>query len=127
MSTQKNSINWFEIPVSDFERAKKFYSALFDYEMPTHQMGDDLMGFFPSKPEQDAVGGAIVKGDGYEPGGSGPIVYLNGGDDLQVMLDRVEPSGGSVHVPKTFITKEIGYFAFFHDTEGNRVALHSRN
>ena len=127
MSTQKNAINWFEIPVSDFERAKNFYSALLNYEMPTHQMGDDLMGFFPSKQEADAVGGAIVKGDGYEPGGSGPIVYLNGGDDLQVILDRVEPSGGSVHVPKTFITKEIGYFAFFHDTEGNRVALHSRN
>ena len=127
MSTQKNAINWFEIPVSDFDLAQKFYSALFDYEMPSSQMGDDLMGFFPSKQEEDAVGGAIVKGDGYEPGGSGPIVYLNGGDDLQVMLDRVESAGGSVAVSKTFINKEIGYFAFFNDTEGNRVALHSRN
>ena len=127
MSSQKNAINWFEIPVSDFERAQKFYSELFDYEMPSNQMGDALMGFFPSKQEEGAVGGAIVKGEGYEPGGSGPIVYLNGGEDLQVMLDRVVPAGGKIQVTKTFITKEIGYFAFFHDTEGNRVALHSRN
>jgi len=127
MQVQKNAINWFEIPVGDFDRGLKFYSELFDFEMQSHQMGDNMMGFFPSKQEEDSVGGAIVKGDGYEPGTSGPVVYLNGDDDLQAMLDRVEPAGGSIQVPKTLITKEIGYFAFFNDSEGNRIALHSRN
>jgi len=94
--------------------------------MPENPMGNDLMGFLPADPMQGGIGGAIIKGDGYEPCNKGTIVYLNGGDDLQVLLDRVEAAGGKVLTPKTHITEEIGYFAFFLDTEGNKVALHSR-
>ncbi len=34
--------------------------------------------------------------------------------------------GGSILVPKQQISPEHGYMAVFFDTEGNRVALHSR-
>jgi predicted enzyme related to lactoylglutathione lyase len=119
----KNSINWFEIPVSDFDRAKLFYSMIYKYEMPDQMMGPIRMGFFLV--EKGGIGGAIVYGDGYIPSQEGTLVYLNGGKDLSVILDRVENAGGKVISPKTKIADELGYYAIFRDCEGNRVALHS--
>jgi predicted enzyme related to lactoylglutathione lyase len=54
------------------------------------------------------------------------IVYLNGNPDLKTVLDKVESAGGRVIMPKTQISPEIGYMAFFVDSEGNRMALHSQ-
>ncbi|MGB0523140.1 MAG: VOC family protein [Flammeovirgaceae bacterium] len=125
METLKNSINWFEIPVSNFERAKRFYSTIYDFEMPTQKMGPIDMGFLLV--EQGGIGGAIACGEGYEPSETGTLVYLNGGTDLQVILNRIEEAGGKVVVPKFKITDEIGYCAFFIDTEGNKVGIHSMN
>ena len=124
MEMVKDAANWFEIPVSDFERAKTFYSRMFDFEMPTNTMGETQMGFFLHEQGQ-GIGGAICHGEGYEPSDKGALVYLNGGADLTTVLDRVEGAGGKVIVPKTQVTPEIGYVAHFIDTEGNRVALHS--
>lgn len=120
-----NVINWFEIPAKDFDRACNFYSEVLDgtvQKMPGGEMPME-MGFLPGT-EPGVVGGAVVKGEGYEPNGSGSIVYLNGGDDLSVPLSRVEKAGGQVVMPKTNIG-ENGFIAQFMDTEGNRVAFHS--
>lgn len=128
MEHVKNGITWFEIPVVDFERAKQFYSAIFDYEMPEMPMGPLRMGVLPYDQEAGGVGGVIVLGEGYTPAGhSGIKVYLNGGEDLCVVLDRIAGAGGKVVMSKTHITPEIGYMAVFNDTEGNVVALHSPN
>jgi predicted enzyme related to lactoylglutathione lyase len=123
MEMLKHSINWFEIPVSDFDRAKLFYSMIYNYEMPDQLMGPIRMGFFLV--EKGGIGGAIVYGEGCVPSQEGTLVYLNGGKDLSVILDRVENAGGKVITPKTKITDELGYYAIFRDCEGNRVALHS--
>jgi predicted enzyme related to lactoylglutathione lyase len=53
------------------------------------------------------------------------LVYLNGGKDLSVVLDRVEKAGGKIMLPKTKIDDEMGYYAIFNDCEGNKVGLHS--
>ncbi len=124
MEMTTNSIAWFEIPVLDFERAKAFYSRIFDYEMPTHQMGPNLMGFLLYD-QSRGVGGAIVNGEGYVPSQSGTLVYLSGGADLVVALDRVDDAGGTVQLGKTLISPQLGYYALFLDSEGNRLALHS--
>jgi predicted enzyme related to lactoylglutathione lyase len=121
-----NSITWFEIPVTDFERAKKFYSAIYDYQMPDMQMGPVRMGFLLYEQEQHRVGGAICLGPGYVPSQQGVLAYLNGGADLNTVLNRVEKAGGKILMPKTFIREDLGYFAHILDTEGNRLALHSR-
>ncbi len=123
MESLKNSLNWFEIPVEDFERAQKFYSTIYEYEMPSMAMGKTTLGFFLV--EQGGIGGAIAFGSGYEVSEVGALIYLNGGENLQVVLDRVEGAGGQVLTPKTLITNELGFFATFKDSEGNRVALHS--
>ncbi len=121
----KHAINWFEIPVKNIDQAKKFYEAVFETEM--HQM--EAMGmksaFFPAEMQDGGIGGCIIQGEGYEPSTSGSVVYLNGGDDLEVPLSKVENAGGKVLLPKTAIGPN-GFMAYFADTEGNKVGLHSR-
>ena len=124
MEMLTHSVSWFEIPVSDFERAKLFYSMIYKYEMPEQMIGASRMGFFLA--EKEGVGGAIVHGEGYVPSQEGSLVYLNGGEDLSVVLGRVENAGGKILVPKTLITEEMGYYAVFLDSEGNRIGLYSQ-
>ena len=121
----ENMISWFEIPASDFARAVGFYKGILAVEIQEMDMFGTKMGMFPSDGEN--VSGAIVHGEDYKPSSDGTTVYFNGGENLQVILDRVEEHGGNVIVPKTQISEEMGYFAIFIDTEGNKAALHSMN
>lgn len=122
-----NAINWFEIPVKDYDRAKKFYSAVLGQPITDMPMEGGKYGTFPYDQEKNGTGGGIVqfKG-GAEPSPEGVTIYLNAGEDLSDALTRVEPAGGKVMMPKTDIG-ENGFMAHFIDTEGNRLALHSMN
>lgn len=121
-----NAINWFEIPVKNFERAKKFYVTLLDTTITDHHMERMKYGVFTYDEDNNRVGGALVEMEGAEPSTNGVTVYLNGGDDLAAPLSRVESAGGKIVMPKTDIG-EHGYMAQFVDTEGNKIALHSWN
>lgn len=125
MEINLHAINWFEIPVLDFERAKKFYSTIYDYEMPEMQMGPNRMGFLLFDQQNQGIGGAIVKGEGYVPTTFGAKLYLSAGPDLSHVLNRVPDAGGKVIAEKMLVTPELGYFAAFEDTEGNLIHLHS--
>jgi predicted enzyme related to lactoylglutathione lyase len=118
-------INWFEIPATDFNRAVTFYKAILGLDIKESEMFGTKMGFFPS--DGTNVSGAIVQGEEYKPSTDGVIAYLNGGADLQNMLDKVEINNGKVIVPKTHIGPEMGYFGMFIDTEGNKLGVHSTN
>ncbi len=118
-----NAINWFEIPVSNFERAKKFYETLFNAPIMEMPFPGGQYGILPCD-MQNGVGGGIVKGEGFIPSDKGSIVYLNGGDDLNLPLSRIENAGATILMPKTSIGQN-GFMAHFIDTEGNRIALHS--
>lgn len=119
-----NAISWFEIPVNDFARAEKFYSTVIGKEIIDSPMPGVEYGMFPYEENHNGVGGGIVKMEGFNPSADGPLIYLNGGDDLGIPLSRVEAAGGKILVPKTDIG-EHGFMAHFLDTEGNRIALHS--
>ena len=125
MDIPKNALNWFEIPVADFERARRFYSAIFNFEMPVFEMGESRLGILPYDQKGGGVGGAINQHERLKPSASGTLVYLNGGADLDVILGRVEKAGGRVLITKTVVTPEIGFIGLFQDTEGNTVGLHS--
>jgi uncharacterized protein len=121
-----NALNWFEIPATDFDRAKKFYENIFSYQMPENNMGATRMGFFLYDFQSGKVGGAIVYNPAlYTPSEKGALIYLNCQPDLQPVLDRVEGSGGKISVAKTAIGNNLGFMAIITDSEGNRVALHS--
>ncbi len=121
MAEQPYPINFFEIPVTDFDRAKSFYEAVTGSSLDTMEMGPIKFGMFP---RGEYVGGAIVKGEGYTPSKTGSLVYLNGRGDIEGMLARVEKAGGKVVVPRTSLGQN-GAMAKFEDCEGNLVAIHS--
>jgi uncharacterized protein len=121
--THKYPINWFEIPAIDFNRAVRFYSTIFDKEFPTTKINGADMAFFSTEPL--AVSGVIISGEGAEPSNKGVLLYLNGGDNLNLPLSKVEAAGGTIVLTKTKISDEIGFYAIFIDSEGNRLALHS--
>ncbi|MBU6341694.1 MAG: VOC family protein [Bacteroidetes bacterium] len=129
MSKNTNSLNWFEIPVTDMDRARKFYETVFEVEMENQEMMGMQMAMFPYDMEaaNGRVSGALVKSENHVPGMNGAVVYLNANPDIQAVQDRIEPAGGKIIMGKMHISPEVGYMAFFVDTEGNRMALHAGN
>lgn len=120
----KNAISWFEIPVTDFARAKKFYEAIYDQKVVEMDMDGTQYGMLPYDNENDGVGGGLIKSDNEKPTATGVLIYLNGGEDLSTPLAKVEENGGKILVPKTNIGPN-GFMAQILDSEGNRIALHS--
>ena len=121
----KSFVSIFEIPATEISRAVDFYQAILDIKIEKMDFAGMQMGLFPS--EGQMTYGVIVQGEGYKPSANGVTLYLNGGDDLQIILDKVEKKGGKIMVPKTLHADESGYFAMLMDTEGNRIGLHSPN
>jgi predicted enzyme related to lactoylglutathione lyase len=120
-----NAINWFEIPVKNFNRAKTFYETILGATMQPMEAMGMKSAFFPADLQKGSIGGCIIEGPGYEPSVKGSLVYLNGGEDLGVVLTKVPEAGGKIMLPKTAIGPN-GFMAQFEDSEGNRVGLHSR-
>ena len=125
--TFKNAISWFEIPTTDLNRAQKFYEAIFDMQMIPLDTPSMKMRMFPIENMVSDVGGALVDSGGFHKPSSteGTLLYLNANPDVQLVLNRIEASGGKIVMPKTEISPEYGHMALFIDTEGNRIAIHS--
>jgi len=121
-----NMVGWFEIPVSDMDRAQKFYETVFNVDIKTVDFGGLLMGWFPDRGEVPGAQGTLIKQESYVPSQEGTLIYFIS-ENVQNELDRVEGAGGKIYQPKTQISPEHGYMGLFIDTEGNRVALHSKN
>lgn len=126
-----NMISWFEVPVLDMDRAKKFYETVFNVEITLNDFGGVLMGWFPPAEDITAPGisGSLVKSKGnYIPSSThGTVVYFNSqSGDLSNELKRVKAAGGKILQDKTLISNDIGYMALVLDSEGNRIALHSK-
>ena len=118
-------ISIFEIPATDISRAIKFYQAILEVDIEKMEMPGMEIGILPY--EGQMVAGVIMKGEGFKPSADGVTIYLNGGDNLQVILDRVQSNSGKVMLPKTPHADDVGYFAIFLDSEGNKIGLHSPN
>ena len=119
-------VGWFEIPVTDMERAKHFYEKVFEITISVHDLGGFIMGWFPVSEERSVATGSLVKHETYQPSDThGTLVYFSC-SDVQNELDRVDNYGGSILKPKTEIGGGHGFMALVKDTEGNRIALHSQ-
>jgi len=127
LNTMKSHISLFEIPATDISRAVDFYQAILGItieKMELPELGME-MGIFPY--EDQMVNGVIMKAEGNQPSPNRVIIYLNGGDNLQHILDKIEINGGKIILPKTAHADESGYFALFLDTVGNKLGLNSPN
>ena len=125
----RNVVGWFEIPVTNLDRAVKFYETVFDIKLSRNQFGTLEMAWFPMEDEKPGTAGSLVcMPENYTPSSDGVLVYFTSqGGNLTTELSKVEQAGGKVLMPKKQISEDHGYMGLFLDTEGNRIAVHSRN
>jgi hypothetical protein len=127
MQVENRVMNWFEIPVNDISRARDFYQKILNIQMHVSHMMDTRMAFFPFDPTSGRISGALVHSEHHIPSEEGVMIYLNANPDLNEVLKKVTMQGGEVLMAKTEIDDEGGFVAYFRDTEGNRIGLHSYN
>lgn len=118
----KHLINWVEIPAADLGRARTFYSAILGVlDFQEADLEGSKYAIFPTENKFNC--GALVQGEYHKPSTDGVVIYLDGGPDMNGILDAVEAAGGQVVMPKTYTGKDAGYVGMFIDTEGNRIGL----
>jgi predicted enzyme related to lactoylglutathione lyase len=128
MSQNNNVVGWFEIPVTDMQRAVKFYNSVFGFTLGLQELDGLEMAWFPWSDNGMGAPGSLVKQESaYKPSADGTLVYfISPSGDLANELAKVAEAGGRVLQEKKLISEDIGYMGLFLDTEGNRVAIHSR-
>ena len=137
-------ISWFEIPVYDFKRGLLFYQKVFqhlDFDI-TEFNGIPHAIFKPANGHGEfAMSGALVKYEKKNEQGCGPILFFDANLGMGDMLDRIKLCGGVVIkdksliknkledgrtiIPKNLIDGNVGYYAYFLDSEGNNMGLYS--
>jgi predicted enzyme related to lactoylglutathione lyase len=108
------------------KRASNFYTSILGSPLQQMEAMDMKSAFFPADLENGSIGGYLIQGPGYTPTDQGALVYLNGGNDLKAILNKVEKAGRQILLNKTAI-EHNGYMAHFKDAEENKIGLHSRN
>lgn len=124
MTTEYNPVGWFEIPVTDLDRAKAFYEHVFALTLEVHQMGELQMAWFPMRENAIGATGSLVKGEKQRPARGGIVIYFST-PDIDAALARVRQKGGKVLAEK-FSIGEYGFVGMAEDSEGNTIGLHSR-
>jgi len=117
-----NPVNWFEIPTTDLQRAKKFYEAAFGIELTLMEKPGMKMAWFPMEMGAPGAAGTLVNNEHFTPSHDGSLVYFNV-PSIEATLEKIGKVGGKTLMPLMSIG-EHGTIAHFEDTEGNRVALH---
>ncbi|MCA9679519.1 MAG: VOC family protein [Kofleriaceae bacterium] len=120
-----NSINWFEIPTHDMDRAVRFYEQTLGVTLEREVFGGMPHAIFPVSAEDRGVTGAIVTAPHLAPTRGGVVIYLEAPDGVEVTLGRARAAGADVVIPHTSIG-ENGWIAVIADPEGNQVGIHSR-
>lgn len=123
-----NIVGWFEIPVADMDRAITFYEAILDIRLTRNQMDSLDMAWFPYVENAMGSGGSLVyHPEFYKPSLDGTLIYITSpSGNLNTELLRVEANGGKIIEPRKLIAEGFGFMALFIDSEGNRIALHSK-
>ena len=113
-------IAWVEIPSADFERAVKFYNAVFKLELTPVDCGNgEKMACFPTGE------GAVVYSQHAKPSENGAIISFTVPDSIEAAILRIEQGNGKVIIPKTKIEAEgRGFFAVCTDSENNKIGLY---
>ena len=140
-----NIISWFEIPARDFKRALDFYSNVFGRDIDIFMFSEVPHGVFRVDPEHPGeITGAIVETKDKPDKNVGPVIFFNANPDMYEILENIKENGGEViqpktliknidsedgkvTIPKTLMDKDMGYYAYFYDTEGNKMGLYSNS
>jgi predicted enzyme related to lactoylglutathione lyase len=118
-----NQIVWCDIPVKDLDRAVKFYSAVLGQPVAKQSFPGLTFGLLPCA--DSSVSGCLTIDGENTPSANGPLIYLNCDQRLDAAVAAVGENGGQILKPKHSIGPH-GFRAVVMDSEGNRLALHSR-
>jgi uncharacterized protein len=119
-----NPVGWFDIHVSNIDRAKKFYETVFNIQLTDLPLEWGKQSLFPFDHESPNISGALVENAHMTPNGNNTVVYFET-EDCITEEKRIEEAGGKIVRPKMSIG-EFGFVSIFIDTEGNTIGLHSR-
>ena len=116
----------FEIPYDDGERARAFYGETFGWQlMPMQDLGYTMVMTGPTDEETGATEPGFINGGMFERSeefpGKGPTIVIDVAS-IDEALRKVEAAGGKVVRERTPVG-EMGFTAYFTDTEGNLVGL----
>jgi predicted enzyme related to lactoylglutathione lyase len=119
-----NTIVWADIPVTDMDRARKFYAAVLQVGIEMMPGSDDV-ALLPGDPMGGDVSGDLVKSESNAPGAGGIAIYLDSKGDPEGMISRAVAAGGQVAMPVSDMGEMVGFIGFFIDSEGNRIGVHA--
>ena len=119
-----NTIVWADIPVTDMDRARKFYGAVLQAEIELMEGANGDVALLPGDPMNGEVSGDLVRGENQKPGLTGVTIYFDSRGDPEGMIERAVAAGGKVLMPVTSMGEMVGSIGFFEDSEGNRIGVH---
>jgi predicted enzyme related to lactoylglutathione lyase len=128
----ENTVVWADIPVTDLDRAMKFYGAVLQREFtkPEGMNGVALEAPPENAPPPDMSAGPfpvsfdLLVVQERKPSADGCTIYLNGARDSDGMLQRAAAAGGKILQPMADMGEMIGSLGYFEDSEGNRIGVH---
>jgi hypothetical protein len=114
----------FEVPADDIERAKKFYSSVFGWQMQdmpemeyviahTVEVDEKMM-----PKESGAINGGIMK---RSKAIKSPVIAMSV-SSIDAYIQKIKNAGGKIVKPKVAIGS-MGYYAYESDSEGNAIGL----
>lgn len=120
----KNLISLVETPISNTLRAVTFYQNILDIDIQEVDINGTVVWFFVHENEEQTV--CLIKDENTHPSSDGTIAYFNADGKIDDILTKVEANGGQIVTPKIEIGSEMGSFAHFLDSEGNKIGLYSQ-
>jgi hypothetical protein len=111
-----NPIVHVDIPVTDLNKAKSFYSKLFGWKVDIIRETDYAV-FDTGTPPNGGFSKAL------KTGASGLLLHIRV-DDIEKKLREIEEAGGKTVRKKTEIP-EFGWYATFKDVFGNILSLYT--
>lgn len=108
----------FEIHADDPERAARFYSEIFGWQIQKWAGPTDYWLATTGPDDQPGINGAILRRNGPDGQAVSAFVCTIGVGDLDEALAGVVRLGGSIAQPRDAVPG-IGWLAYARDTEGN--------
>lgn len=117
----EHPVFYFEIPVTDMNRAVAFYEELIGLKLDRQIVDGYEMALFPFAEGAPGATGALAKGDVYKPSKDGAIIYFQV-RDIKSTVEKAKKLGRPILYPVKYVG-DAGFVAEIEDSEGNRLAL----
>jgi len=107
----------FEILADEPERAVEFYKEVFGWKIDHWKGGPEYWLVYAGEEDEPGINGAIMR----RPNKDSVYIIINV-PSIDEYLKKIVDAGGEIISPKQEIPN-IGYSAYFRDTEGNVIGL----